>query len=72
MITDETMWLERQRNGELRLYITDPPTRQDVFYDGMVGIWNGKKCVSYAIPYNLFPEVTFGNGPVEIEIKVKI
>ena len=54
------MWIARDQNGEIYLYPTKPDKYDCIFdaYD-----W-------WQIKQDLFPEVTFKNSPVEVEIKL--
>ena len=54
------MWIARDKNGEIYLYPTKPDKHGYIFdgYDW----WQIKK--------DFFPEVTFENSPMEVELKL--
>jgi hypothetical protein len=55
------LWIARDQNGEIYLYPTKPDKYDCIFdaYDW----WQIKK--------DLFPEVTFENSPMEVELVIK-
>ena len=58
------MWICRDECGLLSLHIKKPKK----FYEECIGYtWAGH---SMALPMNLYPEVTFENSPMEIELKL--
>jgi len=59
------MWIARDKNQELWVY-KDKPVR------GWEGFEEEGYCPdSFMIPQDLFPEVTWENSPVEVELKIK-
>ena len=59
------MWITRNLDGELMLHDyehANPPT-----WLGDVGFWSGGIT---ELPTEYFPEVTFENSPMEVEIKL--
>ena len=55
------LWIARDKNNGLYLYLDKPTCDDDYFYslhDEML------------IPHQLFPEVTFENSPQQVEIKL--
>ena len=65
------LWIARDENNELWIFDKKPilvPKDENYnygFFDlGKDGEWNNKLNAS------LFPEVTFGNSPKEVEIKI--
>ena len=55
------MWIARDKHGEIYLYPTKPQ-KYDYVFDG--DDW-------WQIDQNLFPEVTFENSPMEVELVLK-
>ena len=60
------MWISRSANGDLSLHSTEPEKLEEAgcytsfFTDGE----------DYNLDYKLFPEVTFENSPLEVELKL--
>ena len=59
------MWLARDKDGMLYLYTEEPYKSKNAYYMAI------DKCRSVALDRNCFPEVTFENSPVEVELKIK-
>lgn len=55
------LWIARDKNGGLYIYFDKPKRNDDYFYS-----LNGEM----SIPRQLFPEVTFGNSPQQVELKL--
>ena len=63
------MYLARDREGFLALYVSEPAKDEDVFFpDVYDNEWKEQYIV---LDKELFPEVTFENSPVKVEIKIK-
>lgn len=55
------MWMARDKSGDLYLYKSKPIVNEGIWYC-REGLWS--------ISNYLFPEVTFENSPVEVELKL--
>ena len=60
------MWIARDKDGMLYLYEDEPKLAYSNahYFDAANG-----KC--YDLPIGLYPEVTFENSPMEVELKIK-
>ena len=59
------MWICRSDDGLLTLHYKKPTK----FYEECIGCyWTGH---SLPLPMNLYPEVTFENSPMEVELVLK-
>jgi len=58
------LWIARDQNGDLFLY----PIKPDRYVTEYYVFFNGDDC--YDIDNRLFPEVTFENSPMEVELKL--
>ena len=56
------MWIARDKNEDLGLFNSKPELCVNFYYNGEP---------FFCIDKTLFPEVTFEEGPVEIELKIK-
>lgn len=61
------MWIARAESGDLKLYQTEPQQEVSMLTGGIY--WNDR-LDSYKIDDRLFPEVTFENSPMEVELKL--
>ena len=61
------MWIARAESGDLKLYQTEPLQEVSMLTGGIY--WNDR-LTSYNIDDRLFPEVTFENSPMEVELKL--
>ena len=62
-----SMWIARDKNEDLWLYGNKPYTfGMDIFHTQTDDELCGK------LNKDLFPEVTFENSPVEVELKIKL
>ena len=61
------MWIARAESGDLKLYQTEPQQEVSILTGGIY--WNDR-LASYKIDDSLFPEVTFENSPMEVELKL--
>ena len=61
------MYIARAESGDLKLYQTEPQQEVSMLTGGIY--WNDK-LDSYKIDDRLFPEVTFENSPMEVELKI--
>ena len=61
------MWIARSEYGDLTLFQTEPS--QEVSMLTGSRYWNDR-LKSYKISDDLFPEVTFENSPMEVELKL--
>ena len=63
------MWICRNKNGSLALFEDEPE------YDDVWDWWNPSRSSSQNVPVYLnmmlFPEVTFENSPMEVELVLK-
>jgi hypothetical protein len=67
-----TLWIARDEDGELNIYRAKP----EIFDSGDseyyscddTGYYGG---LDMPLPTELFPEITFESGPVEVELKIK-
>ena len=59
------LWIARDKDGDLYLYINKPELTEP-FYDD----WDSIKGCFAQLNKNEFPEVTFENSPQQIEIKL--
>jgi hypothetical protein len=69
------MWLARDKEGELMLFINKPYRITEVVYDGKVNSWwdtDKSNDRGYEIYSDTYPELTFENSPVEVELKLKL
>ena len=58
------MWIARNEDGTLTLHKIKPK----LFFEECIGTyWTGS---NYYLPRNNFPEVTFENSPMEVELKL--
>ena len=62
------MWIARAESGNLKLHQTEPQQEVSMLTGGRY--WNDR-LESYKIDDRLFPEVTFENSPMEVELKLK-
>ena len=62
------MWIARAESGDLKLYQTEPQQEVSMLTGGIY--WNAR-LDSYKIDDRLFPEVTFENSPMEVELVIK-
>ena len=59
------MWIARNSDNTLELFKIKPKS----FYEEGIGqYWAGG--YAYFLPANQFPEVTFENSPMEVELKL--
>ena len=63
-----TLWIARAESGNLKLYQTEPQQEVSMLTGGIY--WNDR-LDSYKIDDRLFPEVTFENNPMEVELILK-
>ena len=56
------MWIARDYNGSLALYEKEPKLIIEQFWTGGCSIW---------LPPSEYPEVTFENSPMEVELVLK-
>lgn len=61
------LWIARAESGDLKLYQTEPQQEVSMLTGGIY--WNDR-LDSYKIDDRLFPEVTFENSPMEVELKL--
>ena len=61
------VWIARAESGDLKLYQTEPRQEVSMLTGGIY--WNDR-LDSYKIDDRLFPEVTFENSPIEVELKL--
>ena len=66
------MWIARRKTKGLYLFINNKPE----FVDKRWGVWVEKDVFDYLdygikIDSGLFPEVTFENSPMEVELVIK-
>ena len=61
------MWIARSECGHLALFQTEPSQEISMLTGGIY--WNDR-LKSYKISDELFPEVTFENSPMEVELKL--
>lgn len=61
------LWIARDECGELSLHIYEPTYKIDE-YD-KINYWAGGRIGE--LPTSLFPEVSFENSPIEVELKIK-
>ena len=61
------MWIARAESGDLKLYQTEP--QQEVSMLTGCLYWSDR-LDSYKIDDRLFPEVTFENSPMEVDLKL--
>ena len=61
------MWIARAESGNLKLHQTEPQQEVSMLTGGIN--WNDS-LESFKIDDRLFPEVTFENSPMEVEIKL--
>ena len=68
------MWIARTPNNGLYLFMNKPFWREDL------GLWcewvkwtteSDRLCAGYIFNSNSFPEVTFENSPMEVELVIK-
>ena len=68
------MWIARTPNNGLYLFVNKPFWREDL------GLWcewvkwtteSDRLCAGYYFNPDSFPEVTFENSPMEVEIELK-
>ena len=59
------LWIARDQNGDLFLY----PIKPDRYVTENYAFFNGDDW--YNIDSDLFPEVTFENSPMEVELVIK-
>lgn len=57
------MWIARDKDGTLTLHMAKPKWCNE---DG-IEYWSGS---CYLLSLNQFPEVTFENSPMEVELKL--
>ena len=62
------MWIARAESGSLTLYQTEPQQEVSMLTGGIY--WNDR-LESFKIDDRLFPEVTFENSPMEVELVIK-
>ena len=62
------LWIARAESGYLKLYQTEPQQEVSMLTGSIY--WNDR-LDSYKIDDRLFPEVTFENSPMEVELKIK-
>lgn len=62
------MWIARSEYGDLKLFQTEPS--QEVSMLTGSRYWNDR-LESFKIDDRLFPEVTFENSPMEVELVLK-
>lgn len=58
------MWIARDSDGYSQLY-AEKPIKKERYFESVPGTR------TFTISCLLFPEVTFENSPVEIELKIK-
>ena len=61
------MWIAIAESGDLKFYQTKPQHEVSMLTGGIY--WTDK-LDSYKIDDRLFPEVTFENSPMEVELKL--
>lgn len=61
------MWLARDKDGKLYLYTHKPKKEEECCYGWFVNTFGGL----ISMRPSLFPEVTWENSPVEVELKRK-
>ena len=66
-IPDGTFPYPEGFNGDLYLYGSEPYIKKNVAREG---IWTCKREEFIELDYKLFPEVTFENSPMEVELKL--
>ena len=68
------MWIAREPDGQLKLFADKPYRESELFNEEFMEYWwatyDGELRVD--IPIKDFPEVTFDNSPIEVEVKIKI
>lgn len=62
------LWIARAESGYLKLYQTEPQQEVSMLTGSIY--WNDR-LDSYKIDDRLFPEVTFENSPMEVELVIK-
>ena len=62
------MWIARAESGNLKLHQTEPQQEVSMLTGGIN--WNDS-LESFKIDDRLFPEVTFENSPMEVELVLK-
>ena len=60
------LWIARDENGEIYLHTKKPSLFHKI--EGMKLVWNSDDW--FWLDKNLFPEVTFENSPMEVELKL--
>ena len=63
------MWIARDKNGYIRLYTEFPSQKKDLQngYESWDWCTDMDKMIGY-IPSDLFPELKYEDGPIEVEI----
>lgn len=59
------LWIARDSNGLLTVYNEKPNLYYNEYWDGDYST----QCID--LPKEMFPEVTFENSPMEVELKLK-
>lgn len=62
------MWICRDENGHLHLFAKKPQMRYSYYYECMV--WHDDALQHVMLLEMAFPEVTFENSPMEVELKL--
>ena len=62
-------WIARDLNGDLCLYDKKPKLSEEI-----EGVWvcgqYGEPVNVIALPFEYFPEVTFDNSPIQVELNL--
>lgn len=64
-------WIARDKNNELFLYKEEPVRGEELFTPRDFPSSNNKVETFYSIDSFLFPEVTWDNSPLKVEINIK-
>lgn len=63
------LWIARDKDGTLWLFKEYPIKKDELFYPTTD---DGKFTYYRSMPTDMFPEVTFENSPMEVELKLAI
>lgn len=66
MKTEMELWIARDKDGTLVLYENRPVKYDESFVDE-----NTKQGMLSELPRYYYPQVTFENSPMEVELKLK-
>ena len=58
------LWIARMKRGHLYLFRTKPT------YDERFDMWSDSNVLDDMLQVDSFPEVTFENSPMEVELKL--